>query len=213
MQGPGSDTAGQMKIAVKPVMDAILLGQRAEAQRLAGLVAQRFNSSAVVAQAANATAATATRWKADDTAEPKPASPASIKTVHMVSMCHLDVGFTDTVAGVVNKYWHSYFPQAANTSRLMNQQGKEKQFVFTTHAWLLDLFFDCPTTAFQPTVGTRWFDVCGQPGDPSAGVDSVCDVGCPSEELKQTVEDAIRAGGIAWHAYVTVLVATPRRSS
>ena len=33
MQGPGSDTAGQMKIAVKPVMDAILLGQRAEAQR------------------------------------------------------------------------------------------------------------------------------------------------------------------------------------
>ena len=103
MQGPGSDTAGQMKIAVKPVMDAILLGQRAEAQRLAALVAQRFNTSAVVAQAANATTAMATRWKADDTAEPEPASPASITTVHMVSMCHLDVGFTDTVAGVVNK--------------------------------------------------------------------------------------------------------------
>ena len=102
MQGPGSDTAGQMKIAVKPVMDAILLGQRAEAQRLAALVAQRFNSTAVVTQAANATAATATRWKADDTAEPEPASPSSIKAVHMVSMCHLDVGFTDTVAGVVN---------------------------------------------------------------------------------------------------------------
>ena len=133
--------------------------------------------------------------------DPTPADPSAIKTVHMVSMCHLDVGFTDTVAGIVNKYWHSYFWQAANTSRHMNTPGEDPRFVFTTHAWLLDLFFTCPRDAFQPTVGTKWFDVCGQPGDPSFGVPGVCDVGCPSPELRSTVEQAIRAGGIAWHAF------------
>ena len=134
-------------------------------------------------------------------ADPTPADPTEIKTVHMVSMCHLDVGFTDTVAGVVNKYWHSYLWQAANTSRHMNTPGQDPRFVFTTHAWLLDMFFDCPSGAFQPTVGTKWFEVCGQQGDPSFGVPSVCDVGCPSPELRNAVESAIRSGGITWHAF------------
>ena len=66
---------------------------------------------------------------------------------------------------------------------------------------MLDLFFDCPAGAFQPTVGTKWFGVCGQPGDPSFGVPGACDVGCPGPELRGAVESAIRSGGIAWHAF------------
>lgn len=134
-------------------------------------------------------------------ADPTPADPTEIKTVHMVSMCHLDIGFTDTVAGIVNKYWHSYLWQAANTSSHLNTPGESPRFVFTTHAWLLDMFFDCPSGAFRPTVGTMWFEVCGHPRDPSFGVPGVCDVGCPSPELRGAVEHAVRSGGITWHAF------------
>ena len=132
--------------------------------------------------------------------DPAAADPILVRTVHLVSMCHLDVGFTDTVAGIVNKYWHAYFWQAANTSRAVNMSGEPPKFVFTTHAWLLDLFFACPADAFRPTAGTKWFSVCGQPGDPSFGIPGVCDVGCPSPALRATVAQVIADGGIAWHA-------------
>jgi hypothetical protein len=136
-----------------------------------------------------------------------PANPAEVKTVHVVSMCHLDVGFTDTIAGVVNKYWHLYFPQAANTSQRMNTPGAPPAFVFTTHAWLLDMFFDCPSGGFLPTQGTSWAAI--QPYREQRGTacdqfgfgPAACAVGCPSAALKATVERTIRAGGIAWHAF------------
>ncbi len=130
-----------------------------------------------------------------------PADPESIKTVHVVSMCHLDVGFTDTVAGVVTKYWHYYFPQAANTSSYLNVPGKPPQFVFTTHAWLLDMFFDCPVGGFLPTTGTKWPMDLG-PHTPCTQLGpGACEVGCPSDTLVATVTAAIKAGGITWHAY------------
>jgi hypothetical protein len=131
------------------------------------------------------------------------ADPESISKVHVVSMCHLDVGFTDTVAGVVNKYWHLYFPMAANTSSYLNTAGKPPQYVFTTHAWLLDMFFDCPSGGFLPVTGTKWpLDLAPHtPCDQFGLGAAACEVGCPSDQLKATVTAAIRAGGITWHAF------------
>jgi hypothetical protein len=50
--------------------------------------------------------------------------------------CHLDVGFIDTQAAVIKKYFEQYFPQAiqmANTLR----QASEERYVWTTGSWLL----------------------------------------------------------------------------
>ena len=45
MQGPGSDTAGVMKEAVQPVMEAVLRGDTSEAQRHAQRVANQFGAT------------------------------------------------------------------------------------------------------------------------------------------------------------------------
>lgn len=114
-----------------------------------------------------------------------PAVPGLIKKVHVVSMCHLDVGFTDTVAGVVLKYWYQYFPLATKTAAAMNVEGQPLRYVFTTHAWLVDLFFNCPPGIYEHPLppGTQWDG----------------DVGCPSKEQQATIEKAVRAGWITWH--------------
>ena len=41
----------------------------------------------------------------------------SIDTVHIVWMNHLDVGFTNNIASVLNIYWHEYFPKAIQTAK------------------------------------------------------------------------------------------------
>lgn len=59
----------------------------------------------------------------------------SIKTVHIVYKTHLDVGFTDYAANVVNRYIDDYFPRAI---ALANELGTgEGGFVWTTGSWIL----------------------------------------------------------------------------
>jgi hypothetical protein len=50
--------------------------------------------------------------------------------------CHLDVGFTDTQAGVMHLYFERYFPQAIQVANLLRQAGEER-YVWTTGSWLL----------------------------------------------------------------------------
>ena len=50
--------------------------------------------------------------------------------------CHLDVGFIDTQAAVIKKYFERYFPLAIETARTLRQAGTER-YVWTTGSWLL----------------------------------------------------------------------------
>jgi hypothetical protein len=50
--------------------------------------------------------------------------------------CHLDVGFTDTQAGVMREYFDHYFPQAIQVATSMRQSGEDR-YVWTTASWLL----------------------------------------------------------------------------
>eukprot|EP01047_Picozoa_sp_COSAG01_P005439 COSAG01_NODE_185_length_22691_cov_53.142478_24_plen_206_part_00 len=109
-----------------------------------------------------------------------------------------DVGFTNNIASVLNIYWHTYFPKAVETAHLVNKPGHPPVFKYTSHAWLLDLFFDCPrqlglncsaaSGAAEGRLGTT-------PDDHPA-----CVV-CPSAAEVALVEKAIADDVITWHAY------------
>ena len=67
-----------------------------------------------------------------------PATPDTpeVKRVLVLFKCHLDVGFTDTQAGVMRKYFDEYFPRAMQVAASMRRSGPDR-YVWTTGSWLL----------------------------------------------------------------------------
>jgi len=118
----------------------------------------------------------------------------AVEKAHIVWMCHLDVGYTNSVASVVNTYFHDYFPKAIKTANLVNKPGQPPVFKFTTHAWLLDMFFDCPhrfgtNCSFAP-------DSFSSTPDYNIGC-----ILCPNATLINQVQHAIDNDIITWHAF------------
>lgn len=67
---------------------------------------------------------------------PESSPPDSgIKRVLFMSKCHLDVGFIDTQANVIRKYFDVYFPRAIETAAAMRREGNDR-YVWTTGSWL-----------------------------------------------------------------------------
>jgi hypothetical protein len=81
----------------------------------------------------NLLAAGASRALAFQTSESAPDS--SIKRVLFLSKCHLDVGFIDTQANVIRKYFDVYFPRAIETAAALRHEGNDR-YVWTTGSWL-----------------------------------------------------------------------------
>eukprot|EP00118_Oscarella_pearsei_P025553 m.308367 g.308367 ORF g.308367 m.308367 type:complete len:722 (+) comp43877_c0_seq1:88-2253(+) len=100
-------------------------------------------------------------------------NPADVTTVHFVSSCHLDIGFADTAANIVNRYFDRFFLASISVSNTLRQMGGDERLVFVTHPYLLSLYFDCP-----PNMGIH----------------------CPDDNSVKMVEDAIGRGDISWHA-------------
>src|ERR1700733_3898089 len=59
-----------------------------------------------------------------------------IKRVLVMFKCHLDVGFVDTQAAVIQKYFEQYFPQAIQIANTLRREGEDR-YVWTTGSWLL----------------------------------------------------------------------------
>jgi len=70
---------------------------------------------------------------------------AEVKRVLVVFKCHLDVGFTDTQAGVMRLYFEHYFPQAIQVATAMRQSGEDR-YVWTTGSWLLYEYLEQATS-------------------------------------------------------------------
>ncbi|HEX7976472.1 MAG TPA: hypothetical protein VF498_18825, partial [Anaerolineales bacterium] len=60
-----------------------------------------------------------------------------IATVHLVFKTHLDIGFTDFAARVVQQYFQDYIPRAIRTARELREQGSPDRFIWTTGSWLI----------------------------------------------------------------------------
>jgi hypothetical protein len=89
---------------------------------------------------------------------------ADVKRVLVMFKCHLDVGFTDTQAGVTKKYFEVYYPLAMKRAAQMRDAGADR-YTWTTGSWLLYEYLEQA-----------------------------------SSEARKTMEQAIAAGDIAWHA-------------
>ena len=68
-------------------------------------------------------------------AEPTVPDP-EVKRVLVMFKCHLDVGFTNTQAGVVSRYFEQYFPQAIQLAEDLRNRGGDR-YIWTTGSWLI----------------------------------------------------------------------------
>ncbi|HEX4810248.1 MAG TPA: DUF5054 domain-containing protein [Bryobacteraceae bacterium] len=61
---------------------------------------------------------------------------SGVKRVLVMFKCHFDLGFIDTQAGVMRKYFDEYYPQAIQIAKSMRDSGEDR-YVWTTGSWLL----------------------------------------------------------------------------
>src|ERR1700722_5060569 len=59
-----------------------------------------------------------------------------VKCVLVMFKCHLDVGFVDTQAAIIKKYFEVYFPRAIQLAADLRAAGEER-YVWTTGSWLI----------------------------------------------------------------------------
>ena len=102
-----------------------------------------------------------------------------VKHVHVITSCHLDIGFKDTAAGILNLYFDHHIPLAVSHGKLIRQgkfpnifHGDRLNFMF--QSWIISMYLDCP-----PNMGLH----------------------CPSRANVSATEEAIRKGDITWHAF------------
>jgi Domain of unknown function (DUF5054) len=68
-----------------------------------------------------------------------------VKRVLVVFKCHFDVGFTDTQARVLRKYFDEYYPGAMDLATTMRRSGDDR-YVWTTGSWLLYEYLEQATS-------------------------------------------------------------------
>jgi hypothetical protein len=68
---------------------------------------------------------------------PEPAPDPAVQRVLVMFKCHLDVGFVDTQAAIIRRYFDRFFPLAIETARTLKQSSSEDRYVWTTGSWLL----------------------------------------------------------------------------
>jgi len=93
------------------------------------------------------------------------AEEGPVKKVHVIFKTHLDIGYTDLAANVIEKYRSEFIPAAVRLAKETREQNAAHCFRWTTGAWLIHSYLE------------------------QADADS-----------RKSMEDAIVAGDICWHA-------------
>jgi hypothetical protein len=75
-----------------------------------------------------------------------PGEPSlQVKRVLVTFKCHFDLGFVDTQAGVMRKYFEQYYPEAIRIAAGMRDSGQDR-YVWTTGSWLLYEYLEQATS-------------------------------------------------------------------
>ncbi|WP_409346061.1 DUF5054 domain-containing protein [Paenibacillus sp. MBLB4367] len=61
----------------------------------------------------------------------------TIKRVHVIFKTHLDIGYTDLAANVIERYMREFIPQALDLSEQLAQEDGNAKFIWTTGSWLI----------------------------------------------------------------------------
>ena len=88
-------------------------------------------------------------------AAPVVPDPSKVKRVLIVFKCHLDVGFTETQAQVMRKYFDIYYPAAIERAAEMRAAGQETgsdHYVWTTGSWLMYEYLEQATPSQRKTM-------------------------------------------------------------
>jgi len=65
------------------------------------------------------------------------------KTIHVIFKTHLDIGFTNTAAAVIDNYFENYIPSALKLSQKTREKNDGKnRFIWTTGSWLIEEFLE-----------------------------------------------------------------------
>jgi len=57
--------------------------------------------------------------------------------IHLIFKTHLDVGFTNFAAVVIQQYFQRYIPSAIRLARQLRERGQGDRFIWTTGSWLI----------------------------------------------------------------------------
>jgi len=102
-----------------------------------------------------------------------------INKVHIVSMSHLDVGYTGSIAFTLNSYFSDFFPRAIRVAKELVTMNATEKLHYITHPWLIYLYTHC---------------------DDLDDLHLDAPVTCPNETARAAFKDAVHAGTIVWHA-------------
>jgi hypothetical protein len=127
--------------------------------------------------------------------------PSDVKVVHLIQSNHLDLGFSDLMTRVMNRYlvggpgtndpnhqdlpcdYETFFGSAAKTAstlrKIRNSSKSNAGFKYMADSWVMDVFRNCPLDF--PSVGHPW--------DPTGLV-------CPNASLAAEVAEAVSKGDI-----------------
>jgi hypothetical protein len=65
------------------------------------------------------------------------AADPAIDVVHLVFKTHLDVGFTDLAANVMEEYFDRFIPRAIEAARELRRRAGQERLIWTTGSWLI----------------------------------------------------------------------------
>ncbi|MDE3196831.1 MAG: DUF5054 domain-containing protein, partial [Acidobacteriota bacterium] len=74
-----------------------------------------------------------------------------VRRVLAMFKCHLDVGFVDTQAHIVQRYFKQFYPAAIETARQMREEGSIR-YTWTTGSWLLYEYLEQATPEERKTM-------------------------------------------------------------
>ena len=75
------------------------------------------------------------------------AAPPPVTRVLVVFKCHLDVGFTETQAKVMRKYFDVFYPAAIERAKTLRTSTSADRYTWTTGSWLLYEYLEQATPA------------------------------------------------------------------
>lgn len=110
----------------------------------------------------------ATRWPPLSTVT----NTSNITKVYLVSSCHLDLGYGDSLLDTLNYYFDQVIPGAITIARQL--KGGPEALVYTTHPYLAWLYTHC-------TAGRG--------------------LHCPTRAELERFSTAVRDGDLVWHAF------------
>lgn len=70
------------------------------------------------------------------------AEEGPVKRVHVIFKTHLDIGYTDLAASVIEKYRNEFIPAAVRLARETREQNGLQCFRWTTGAWLIHTYLE-----------------------------------------------------------------------